>query len=122
MKFMLLNKVRVITAQTVVQAKNGAGAHANCQVNLLPSSSTGTLASNLVSGRPLVLGLPAASFPLTGAKHSQVDNEGAHNKAGSELKKRKCVMALQNGESSFAVDGVVGNNVIGTNVSVGGGF
>jgi len=36
------------------------------------------------------------------------------------LKKRKRVLALQNGNSSFAADGVMGNDVIGSDVSAGG--
>jgi len=36
-----------------------------------------------------VLGLPAASSPLVGTKHPQDDNEGVHDEAGSELKRKK---------------------------------
>jgi hypothetical protein len=89
-------------------------------VHLLPSTSASTTTSSLILGHPLVLGLHVASSHIVGAKQSQGDNEGAHDEAGSELKKRMRVMALQNGETSFVVDGAVGNNVIGTNVSAGG--
>lgn len=48
-----------------------------------------------------MLGLPAAPFP-----------------SGSDLKKRKRMLALQNGET-FAAEGEMGNYVIGSNVSHG---
>jgi len=102
----------VLTAQNSVLAKRGNGAHAICKVNLLPSSSTGTSASNLLQDRPLVLGLPAAPF-------SSESDASAHEENGSEAKKRKRMLALQNGEP-FAADGEMGNNVIGPNVSHGG--
>ncbi|XP_039683024.1 uncharacterized protein [Medicago truncatula] len=50
----------VLAAQNAVLVKKGKGAHSACQVHLLPSSSTGTSASNLLPDRPIVLGLPAA--------------------------------------------------------------
>jgi len=83
------------------------------QVHLLPSSSTGNSASNILPNLPLVICLPAAPFPTASNEESQDDT-------GSELKKRKSMMALQNGETtSFAADGGEGNNVIGTNFSMG---
>lgn len=109
----------VLAAQTAMQAKHDTGG-VGCQIQLLPSSSTRTSASNLHQGHSIVLGLPAAPFTFTGAKHPPSEGDGILDDAGSELKKRKRVLALQNGESSFAAVGVVGNDVIGTNVSVRG--
>jgi len=59
----------------------------------------------------VVLGLPAAPFPTEINADTQEDN-------GSELKKRKRMLALQNGDA-FAAEGDVGNFVIGPNVSHG---
>ena len=101
----------MLAVQTAAQAKQAAGASSSCQIHLLPSSSTATSASNLLQRLQLVLGLPAASFPST-------NNEGIYDENGLELKKRKRMLALQNGES--LADGDMGNDVIGTNVSQGG--
>lgn len=102
----------VLAAQNVVFAKKGNDVNFVCQVHLLPSSSTGTSVSNLLPDRPLVLRLPAT--PLSS------DNiDDAHEEIGSELKKWKCMLALQNGEP-FAAEGELGNFVIGSNVSQGG--
>jgi len=60
----------------------------------------------------LVLGLSAAPY-------SSESNADANEENGSEAKKRKRMLALQNGEP-FAADGDMGNNVIGSNVSHGG--
>lgn len=49
-----------------------------------------------------------------------VDTNDSQDETGSELKKRKRMLALQNGEKSFAADGDEGNDVIGTTVSFGG--
>jgi len=102
----------VLAAQNSVLAKRGNCAHPVCKVNLLPSSSTGTSASNLLQDRPLVLGFPAAPY-------SSESNADANEESGSEAKKRKHMLALQNGEP-FVADGDMGNNVIGSNVSHGG--
>lgn len=105
-------KQDVLAAQTAVYAKRGNDTNSACKVQLLASSSTGTSASSLLPGRPIVLGLPAGPFVTK-------NNDEVHEDNGSELKKRKRMLALQNGES-FAADGVMGNNVIGNNVSHGG--
>jgi len=102
----------VLATQNAVYAKQGNDANSACKVHLLASSSTGISASSMLPGRPLVLGLPAASF-LT------ENNDDMYEDNGSELKKRKCVLALQSGEP-LAADGDIGNNLIGTNVSHGG--
>jgi len=102
----------VLAAQNAVNAKKGNGTNSACKVHLLASSSTGTSASSLLPSRPLVLGLPTGPFVTE-------NNEEVQEDSGSELKKRKRMLALQNGEP-FVVDGVLGNNVIGTNVSHGG--
>jgi hypothetical protein len=104
----------VLAAQVAAKAKHGSGASGSCQVHLLPSSSTGNSASNLLSDGEFVLGLAAGPFLNAGCEES-------HDFTGSDLKKRKRMLALQNGEeSSFAADGDEGNIVIGTNVSHGG--
>ena len=59
-----------------------------------------------------MLGLPAAPF-------SNESTTDIHGESGSDLKKRKRMLALQNGET-FATEGDVGNIVIGSNVSHGG--
>ena len=101
----------VLAAHNSVLAKRGNGAHPVCKVNLLPSSSTGTSTSNLLQDRPLVLGLHAA--PCSSESNAEVNEEN-----GSEAKKRKRMLALQNGEP-FVSDGDMGNNVITSNVSHG---
>lgn len=104
----------LLASQTLAKAKYDAGTNPNCHVQFLHSVSTGTSASNLIAGRPLVLGLPAVPFPTA-------DSEESQDATGSELKKRKRMLALQNGEAtSFVADGVEGNFVIGSNVSHGG--
>jgi len=105
-------KQDVLAAQNAMIVKKGNSSNSACKVHLLPSSSTGTSASSLLSARPLVLGLPAGPFVTEHHEAIQADN-------GSELKKRKRALAIQNGEID-TTDGVVGNNVIGTNVSHGG--
>jgi len=71
----------MLVVQTAARAKQVAGANISCQVHILPSLSTCTSASNLLLGRPLVLGLPAASFP-------NANNEEPRDESGLELKKR----------------------------------
>jgi len=88
----------VLAAQNAVNAKKGNGSNSACKVHLLLSSSIGTSASSLLSGLPLVLGLPAGPFMAELNEEVQEDND-------SELKKRKRMLALQNGEP-FAADGV----------------
>jgi len=105
-------KQDVLAAQHSMLAKKGNGAISVCQVNLLPSSSTGTSASNLLPSRPLVLGLPTAPFSSDSTDETQDEN-------GSDLKKRKRMLALHN-EEIFTVERDVGNFVIGSNVSHGG--
>jgi hypothetical protein len=105
-------KQDVIAAQNAAYAKKGNGSNSACKVQLLASSSTGNSASNMLPDRPIVLGLPAVPFETE-------NNEEVHEDIGSDLKKRKRMFNLQNGES-FAADGDMGNNVIGTNVSHGG--
>ena len=82
-------------------------------MHLLPSSSTGTSASSLLPGGPLVLGLPAAPF-------SSDSTDEIPDESGSDLKKRKRMLALHN-EGIFTAEKDVGNFVIGSNVSHGGG-
>lgn len=61
-----------------------------------------------------MLGLTTGPFPNANFEESQ-------DATGFELKKRKTMLALQNGKiTSFAADGGEGNFVIGTNVSHGG--
>jgi len=104
----------VFVAQIAAKAKQVSGANCSCQVHLLPSFSAGNSASNLLTGRSLVLGLPAGPFSNTNGEEFQDD-------IGSELQKSKRVLGLQNGATtSFAVDGDEGTIVIGTNVSHGG--
>jgi len=105
-------KQDVIAAQNSMLIKKGNAAISVCNVHLLPSSSKGTSASSLLPGRPLVLGLPAVPF-------SSDSNNEAPDESGSDLKKRKRMLALQN-EKIFAAEGDVGNFVIGPNVSHGG--
>jgi len=106
----------VLAAQHATKTKHGAGTSSSCPVLFLPSSSTGNSDSNLLPSRPLVLGLPAA--PIANDTGTDTQEE-----PGSELKKRKRMLALQNGATSpFAADGGEGNFVIGTNVSHGGGM
>jgi len=105
-------KQDVLAAQNSMLAKKGNGAVSACKVHLLPSSSTGTSASSLLPGRPLVLGLPAAPF-------SSDPTDEIPDESGSDLKKRKRMLALQN-EEIFAAERDVGNFVIGSNVSHGG--
>ena len=81
-------------------------------MHLLPSSSTGTSASNLLMDLPLVLRLPADFL-------SSESNDEMHEEIGLELKKRKCMLTLQNGEP-FVADGDMGNFLIRSNVSHGG--
>jgi len=102
----------VLAAQNAVLAKKGNGLNSACKVHLLPSSSTGTSTSSLFPGHQVVLGLPASPFPNEINADTQEEN-------GSELKKRKRMRALQNGDT-FAAEGDVGNFVIGPNVSHGG--
>ena len=90
-------KQDVIAAQNSVYAKQGNGVNYACKVKLLPSSSTGTMTLRLLPGRPLVLGLPAVP-------HSNETNDEQQEEIGSESKKRKRLLALQNGES-FVADG-----------------
>jgi hypothetical protein len=66
----------------------------------------------MIPDRPVVLGLPAAPFASASADDDIEEN-------GSELKKRKRMLALQNAKP-FAADGEMGNVVIGSNVSHGG--
>jgi len=62
---------------------------------------------------PLVLLLPAAPFPISSNDDSQDDT-------GSELKKIKRMLTLQNGETtSFVVDGDEVNNVIVLGIWIG---
>ena len=103
----------VLAAHISAKAKQGACASLSCQMHFLPSSSTGNSTSSFLPNRPLVLGLPAASLTHAGSDDSQEDT-------GSELKKRKQMLALQNGDTSFVADGDLGTNVIGTDVSHGG--
>ena len=106
----------VLAAQHAAKTKHDACISSSCPVLFLPSSSIGNLASNLLPSRPLVLGLPAA--PIANDTGTDTQEE-----PGSELKKRKRMLALQNGATSpFAADGGEGNFVIGTNVSHGGGM
>jgi len=96
----------ILVAQNIAKAKHGDGANFTCQLQFLPSSSTGTSASNLITGRPSVLGLPAGPFPNANSEESQ-------DATGSELK-RKRMLALQNGETtSFTTDWGEGTFVIG---------
>jgi hypothetical protein len=87
----------VLAAQNAVLAKKGNSVNSACKVHLMPSSCSGTTASNLLPDRPLVLGLPASPF-------SSESDDDVHEENGSDLKKRKRMLALQNGES-FAADG-----------------
>ena len=103
----------VLASQNAAKAKQGTCASLTCQMHFLPSSSTCNSSSSLLPNRPLVLGLPAASFTHAGCDES-------HDDTGSELKKRKRMLTLQNGDKSFAADGDLGNTVIGTDVSHGG--
>jgi len=89
----------VLATQNAVLAKNGNSVNYACKVHLLPSSSTGTTTSNLLPDHPLVLGLPASPFSSESA-------DDVHEENGSDLKKRKCMLALQNGEL-FAADGEI---------------
>jgi hypothetical protein len=102
----------VLTAQNAVLAKKGNGVLSACNVHLLPSSSTGTSASNLLPDRPIVFGLPAAPFSSDSTAETLEEN-------GSELKKRKRMLTLHNGET-VAAGGDMGTFVIGSNVSHGG--
>ena len=102
----------MLAVQTASHAKQAAGACASGHFQFLASSSSAASASNLLTGRQLVLGLPAAPGPCT-------TTEDTNNETGSELKKRKRMLALQNGECF--TDGEMGNDVIGAYVSQGGG-
>ena len=101
----------MLAVQTTSQAKHAAGASASCHFQFLASSSSAASASNLITGRQLVLGLPVAPGPSS-------INAGAVDENGSELKKRKRMLALQHGEC--LADGEMGNDVIGVYVSQGG--
>jgi len=101
----------MLAVQTASQAKHAVGASALCHFQFLASSSSAASASNLIMGRQLVLGLPAAPGPST-------INEGTLDETGSELKKRKRMLALQHGDC--LADGEMGNDVIGAYVSQGG--
>lgn len=105
-------KQDVLAAQNAVLAKKGNGVNSVCKVHLLASSSTGTTASSLLPDRPLVLSLPAVPFSSESAAEVQEES-------GSDLKKRKRMLNRRN-EVPFDADGVVGNDVIGSNVSHGG--
>jgi hypothetical protein len=102
----------VLAAQNSMLAKKGNGAISACKMQLLPSSSTGASASGLLPDRTMVLGLPAVPF-------SSDSSDEIQEEIGSNLKKRKRMLTLQNGET-FAAEGDVGNFVIGSNVSHGG--
>jgi len=101
----------MLAVQTASRAKQAAGASVLCQFQFLASPSSAPSTSNLLAGHQLVLGLPAAPFPRT-------NSEGSLDGNGSELKKRKRVLALQHGECLDDED--MGNDVIGSYVSQGG--
>lgn len=74
-----------------------------------------------------MLGLPAVPLQITGAEHDSNSADIEVDDIGSELKKRKRMLAecLQSGipqndaDFSFAVDGVNGDNNLGEFVSGG---
>jgi hypothetical protein len=104
----------LLAAQNLAKVKHVASDNRTCQVHLLPSVSAGLSASTLITGCPVVLGLPAAPF-------TSEESEDDQDVTGSELKKRTRMMTLQNGAiTSFAADGDGGTFVIGSNVSQGG--
>jgi len=104
----------MLAVQNAAKAKQGTGGSLYGPLHFLPSYSTGNLTSRMLPNRVVVLGLPAIPFTHAGCDESHDDMD-----TGSELKKRKRMLARQNGDNSFAADGDLGNNVIGTDVSHG---
>jgi hypothetical protein len=105
----------MLAVQTAAKMKQGIGTGFSGKLHYLPSSSTCNSTSSLLSNQPVVLGLPAVPITHVGCDESHDDTD-----TGSELKKRKRMLNLQNATNTFAAEGELGNNVIGTDVSIGG--
>jgi hypothetical protein len=117
-----------LVAQNTVVARNGVGSSSMTPVHLLNSSSAGTFHQEFISPRSLVLGLPAAPLTIIGVTRLARDVEDDVMDTESEMRKRKRMLAANNGkgvavecaEAIVSANGDNGVSNLGMNVSNGG--
>jgi hypothetical protein len=116
----------ILVAQKSVLSKNGKATSAVHINHAFPSSSSCLPAAGSQFFKPIVLGMPAATLSLTGPEDNPASTEPNNEEVGSDLKKRKCMLAdclesstPQNDTKLSFVEGVNGDNFVGENVSGG---
>jgi hypothetical protein len=117
----------ILVAQKSVLSKNGKATSAVHINHAFPSSSSCLPIAGSQLFKPIVLGIPAATFSITGVEDNTAFAEPNNEEVSSDLKKRKRILAEclksstppNDTEFSFAAEGVNGDYFVGENVSGG---